>query len=1121
MENQWTASNRYESAAKSKLKNYKYVDDEGKTHKLFEEAKSGKNKGKLTIGGKGDKGTFGKYWKRIQNGSIKIQEIKDENLQTALNQAMDLYNKALDASDAVIELRNSIRELAQQKLDNIIDDYTHLTDFVQSEHDLTEANITLLEKQTGFQKRNGKVAKDIEGQKVKYYQQQAEYQNELIALRRGELKDYKAQIKAQLKSGEMRVGDESWVDAQKHMKELNTEIANAKVNIADLNTKIRESNWSNFQNAIAILEHLDNQLNSTIGLFSDLEAFSKEGKINNNGINQINVNAQLMANAREEVADYTEAIKKLKTELKNQTITQAEYDEEMRDYTEKQLAAVTSVKKYRDAIIDLIKNGLQKEIEAFSELISKRKEDLQRQKDANDYAKNVRDQTKNINKLRQQISALSGDTTQATQARIKQLQAQLAEQEENLIETRKDHEYDVFTKGLDDEDKAFKESQEDRIRELETSLQAQDKAIKDALQSTMTDYSTTYSFLKQLSEEYGIKLESDITNPWKNAKNAAEEYERSVNKIAESESLIKTGGQVKNTGETKQEGLKLTKNQTGSKDQNILAENNYTGSSKNKPKGATAKQIAEATQKFYNKLSTKDVIINSSRGSQSKNGGKGGTNTGASNQKAVVDGLKNLKIALEKAQNTYNNSDAELKKIQHNIENASVQMANTNKQREREKFQQIIDENRIRLAGVQEKRDRDKAALNAAQSKFNNKANQLSAVKDINAKISSAKEAKKAAQSTYDTANKTYKDLADQYNSAMAKAAKAKGAKKSRLLASAGQIKKDLDAAKSQRSSAKKALNAAISDLDKLNIQKGDAINKALGLPTTDDIKVAVEEGTAALQHQLEQESDPTKRSEIITAINTVASNIINEMKSMTLTSKSGGGSSSSSNKTGNSTGGNQTKSNTTANTLKGIINKGKKHGKTLTAAEKKNSALWKYIVQNYQRTPTTAMYRSLAKALGVSVPSTGNLNAKQRSAILTKLKKAGLKSGSKSVTRPGVYLTDEQGLGTEAIITKSGVLRQLGEGTMVFNKQQKETLWEMSKLSAQDLYAKMGEHTVPHDNVTTIAPSVNCHYDSLLTVNGNVDKDALPGLKDLLKMSYEYTAKNMKNEFVKLGARH
>ena len=46
----------------------------------------------------------------------------------------------------------------------------------------------------------------------------------------------------------------------------------------------------------------------------------------------------------------------------------------------------------------------------------------------------------------------------------------------------------------------------------------------------------------------------------------------------------------------------------------------------------------------------------------------------------------------------------------------------------------------------------------------------------------------------------------------------------------------------------------------------------------------------------------------------------------------------------------------------------------------------------------------------------------------------------------------------------------------------------------------------------------VENHYDSLLTVNGDVDKEILPKLQEILKQSYEYTRKEMVKDFEKLG---
>lgn len=47
---------------------------------------------------------------------------------------------------------------------------------------------------------------------------------------------------------------------------------------------------------------------------------------------------------------------------------------------------------------------------------------------------------------------------------------------------------------------------------------------------------------------------------------------------------------------------------------------------------------------------------------------------------------------------------------------------------------------------------------------------------------------------------------------------------------------------------------------------------------------------------------------------------------------------------------------------------------------------------------------------------------------------------------------------------------------------------------------------------------TVENHYDSLLRVDGNVDKDALPGLEEIIKKSYDYTSKHIAKELGKLG---
>lgn len=65
---------------------------------------------------------------------------------------------------------------------------------------------------------------------------------------------------------------------------------------------------------------------------------------------------------------------------------------------------------------------------------------------------------------------------------------------------------------------------------------------------------------------------------------------------------------------------------------------------------------------------------------------------------------------------------------------------------------------------------------------------------------------------------------------------------------------------------------------------------------------------------------------------------------------------------------------------------------------------------------------------------------------MLDQLKSHGYKNGTKSATE-GIHRTDEKGLGSEVIFSKKyGTLRKLDAGDMVFNADQVEKLWNLSK---------------------------------------------------------------------------
>lgn len=157
----------------------------------------------------------------------------------------------------------------------------------------------------------------------------------------------------------------------------------------------------------------------------------------------------------------------------------------------------------------------------------------------------------------------------------------------------------------------------------------------------------------------------------------------------------------------------------------------------------------------------------------------------------------------------------------------------------------------------------------------------------------------------------------------------------------------------------------------------------------------------------------------------------------------------------------------------------------------------------------------------------------------------SGYAKGTPGVDKDQIAIVDEEGRELQIPNGKGGRITKLEKGTGVIPHTATEKLMALSEqldnngnmvINGRSIneyvndMANMQSIAVPDfSDVTASVVSqldgksmgnmtVENHYDSLLTVEGNVDKNALPGLQEMLKQSYEYTSKRMVKELGKLG---
>lgn len=134
------------------------------------------------------------------------------------------------------------------------------------------------------------------------------------------------------------------------------------------------------------------------------------------------------------------------------------------------------------------------------------------------------------------------------------------------------------------------------------------------------------------------------------------------------------------------------------------------------------------------------------------------------------------------------------------------------------------------------------------------------------------------------------------------------------------------------------------------------------------------------------------------------------------------------------------------------------------------------------------------------------------------KFKAKGYARGTRYSTA-GLHLLDENGIGTETIITPYGRIQQLEEGTRVFNDAQVDNLFLLSKI-APDLIANSVSNKSSNNSVSSSAMqammerhNITQHFDCLLKVEGNIAKDTFPGVKKMCEEAYAYVSKELSRD--------
>ena len=461
--------------------------------------------------------------KIINREDINLLEYTSEQ-SSAISAMADNYNKQLDAADKKLEAQNTKRENALKMFTNNIEFITKkfdhvLNEFAQRQSQLEHyqsmrTNSGMMENQKLYVALLDNESRELAANIAK--------RNELI----NTLNTMKPKTEAEI---------EKWWETKDAIDSTTQAIWESQEAIESYNASMQQLSWDLNDKIRDITGNIRNEtafLMDTLGTFErDMYSYERQflgndaektkiynGQMSKQGLATLALRRVNAKSLREDVERINKEIEDAQ-ELYLQNTANTRNLDRLNDLISERNSLIQSYKDEREAIVSLVKEGYDKQLESLQAITDKYMEARQAEKDLYDYQKNIAKQTKNIANLRKQMAAYAGDMSEEARAKMQTLTVQLEEAEEGLADTQYERQlsdqqriFDHLYQSLEDYFNDKLENPEKIISDTKDLVNNNIPAIKQTLAESLKHYKTNISAsLNNILGESGIgKVASNI-----------------------------------------------------------------------------------------------------------------------------------------------------------------------------------------------------------------------------------------------------------------------------------------------------------------------------------------------------------------------------------------------------------------------------------------------------------------------------------------------------------------------------------------------------------------------------------------------------------------------------------
>ena len=367
------------------------------------------------------------YISKIQNGTLNIEDFEgesDEALVEKIKEYQKWYELYLVCIDKAEELKQTESELYAQRFEHI-----------QSQYDGTlqgfEHTESMLDEYISQAEAKGHIVSK------EYYEALIDNEEANIAQLKNEQSELIKMRDAAVTDGKIAKYSEEWYDMCAEIDSVTQSIESATTATIEWSNEVRNIDWSIFDLIQERISDIATEADFLIDLMSYDKLFDDNGKLTDKGMATMGLHGQNYNTYMYAADEYGKEVTKLDAQ-----IAQDPYDQELinrrRELIELQRESILNAEDEKQAIKDLVEEGINLELDVLQERIDLHNEELDSMKNLYDYQKNVQKQAEEIASLEKQRAAYLNDDSEESRAKLQEITLSLRDAKENLQETEYD-----------------------------------------------------------------------------------------------------------------------------------------------------------------------------------------------------------------------------------------------------------------------------------------------------------------------------------------------------------------------------------------------------------------------------------------------------------------------------------------------------------------------------------------------------------------------------------------------------------------------------------------------------------------------------------------------------------